>query len=168
MFVLFNTNLKAQSIVVKPANDNPIKNRFYTGGNFSLAFGSVTFIDISPLVGYKITEEWHVGTGASYMYLKYNDYLYGINIYGGRIFTSYYILENLFLHVEEEWLSLGTDNEESKIDRIDIYSTLVGGGYSQRMGSSSAFNILILYNLNETELSPYPNPVIRMGFVAGL
>ena len=165
IFLFFNSYSPAQSIVVKETTDNKIKNRIFTGGNFSLAFGSATYIDISPLVGYKVTEEWHVGTGVTYMYYKPNGYPFGYNVYGGRVFTSYYILENLFLHTEEEWLSVGTDYEESDKNRIDIFSTLVGGGYSQLVGSSSAFNLLIFFEAYATKsMTRLKKPIAKRRF----
>ena len=45
--------------------------KFYWGGNLGLMFGTYTIIDISPEVGYKVTERFHVGTGLTYTYYKY-------------------------------------------------------------------------------------------------
>jgi hypothetical protein len=47
-------------------------------------------------------------------------------------------------------------------------SFFVGGGYNQRIGGNTAMYIMILWNLNDTPNSPYVNPIIRVGFSAGL
>jgi hypothetical protein len=95
-----------------PADASPLKNRFFFGGSLGLQFGSATYIDVSPLVGYKITPKLHAGVGLTYIYYKvkdsYYNYAYETSIYGGRVFGRYYILDNLFGHAEFEiliWMS---------------------------------------------------------------
>jgi hypothetical protein len=44
----------------------------------------------------------------------------------------------------------------------------VGGGYRQNLGEHVALQVAILYNLNQTRLSPYNNPFFSIGIVGGL
>jgi len=64
--------------------------RIYIGGNFGLQFGNYTIVDLSPQIGYRITDRLTSGIGITYMYLKYTDPVYNFsyktNIYGGSIF----------------------------------------------------------------------------------
>ena len=71
------------------------------GGSFSNNGGS---FEISPLVGYKVTENFHVGSRLTYIYSKYYGKSY--NDYGGSLFARYRFLDFLFGHVEYEVLSV--------------------------------------------------------------
>lgn len=133
------------------------------GGSFSSGGGS---FEISPMVGYKITEDFHVGSRVTYIYSKYNSTSY--NDYGGSLFARHRFLKMLFAHVEYEVLSVDYSNYGGEKYRMTISSLFVGGGLYQSMGGRGFATIAILYNVLETEYSPYTNPVIRIGFGVGL
>lgn len=160
-------SVKAQE---RPKEKVPFGQRLVFGGNIGLQFGNYTFVDISPLVGYKVTDQLIMGLGATYIYYSVDDfqYKYSTNIFGGRTFTKYYLMENLFAHVEYEILNMEVvDDLTYKLVRTNIPSLFVGGGYRQMMGERSAFELLLLYNLMEERNSPYQNPIVRAGFVFG-
>ncbi|MBK8341129.1 MAG: hypothetical protein IPK99_14545 [Flavobacteriales bacterium] len=64
----------------------------------------MTNIAIEPMVGYKITKNGKLsaGIGISYQYFRDNRYTpaFETSVYGGRIFTRYRIIEQLFAHAE--------------------------------------------------------------------
>ena len=141
--------------------------RTYFGGSFSLQFGTYTFIDISPLMGYRFTDRFSSGLGATYRYIKDNNFRIESNIYGGRIFSRYLITENILAHGEYETLNWQFyDPNVDAIIRDWVPGLLIGGGFQQHIGERSGFQILILYNLIYDSLrSPYNEPyVIRVGF----
>lgn len=153
--------------------------RIFFGGGLGLQFGTITLIDISPVVGYRVTEKLETGIGLTYKFYKYNDY-YSLgsdlktNIIGGSVFARYHILENLFAHVEYESLHYrydeyyGSGSSITFDQRTAIYNSIfVGGGYRQRISSGSYFFIMALWNLNDGAYSPYSNPVLRMGVMIG-
>lgn len=151
-------------------NNIPWKQKIIFGGNLGLQFGGETRIDLSPEIGYKITENLIAGVGVSYQYYKSKLYNYSTSLYGGKVFSRYYIMKNVFGHAEFETLSLESDVFDPKgihgdVDRFWIQSLLVGGGYKQPIGQNSALIITVLWNLNDTPDSPYSNPIIRIGFV---
>ena len=155
---------------------SPLMDRLFFGGSLGLQFGSATYIDVSPMIGYKLTEKFHIGTGFTYIYYKYKDsyynYSYETSIYGGRVFGRYYILENLFAHTEIEMLNMEVpayDISTGYYDyvRDNITSVMVGGGYAQSLGGTAALYIMVLWNLTEEQYSPYSNPIFRIGFSAG-
>lgn len=142
--------------------------RVIVGGGFGLQFGTVTLVEVSPTIGYLITDNLLAGIGGRYIYYEEN-YLgssYQTNIYGGNAFTQYFFTENLLGHVEYEMLNLESGFAEA--NRINISSLFVGGGYRSSLGGNSFASILVLYNLNDDINSPYTNPVIRIGFGFGL
>lgn len=132
------------------------------GGSFSNNGGS---FEISPLVGYKVTPDFHVGTRLTYIYSKYYGKSY--NDYGGSLFARYRFMKFLFAHVEYEVLSVQYIDYNNEDVRRTINSLFVGGGLYQSVGGRGFATIAILYNVLETEYSPYSNPVIRIGFGVG-
>lgn len=152
--------------------------RLFTGGNLGLQFGTETIVDLSPIIGYKVTDKFVTGIGLKYQYYryKYNKQTpaFETSTYGGSIFSRYYILDNIYIHAEYEVLNLATiymypnTGYVFEGDRIWIGSLLAGAGYRQSIGGRSSFNIMILYNFNETIYTPYTNPVIRVGINLGI
>jgi hypothetical protein len=150
---------------------NPPKERFidrlFTGGNLGAQFGTVTFVDVSPLLGYRITDKISAGIGATYQYYHYKDKFYDFetNVYGGRGFGRYLFTDYLFGHAEYEYLNL--EAFDFKRRRVDVGSLLAGGGYIQRIGNNAFLVAMILYNFTESVYTPYSNPIIRIGFNIG-
>lgn len=149
--------------------------RITFGGNFGASFGSVTYVDISPLVGYRITDRWIAGVGISYIYYrqKYTfssgaTQLYQTSLYGGRLFTQFNILPNVFLHGELEALNFDYYDFLTATNGRAWYTTpMIGAGYSQPIGARSSFRVMALYAFGtDNPKSPYyQNPLIfRVGF----
>lgn len=139
------------------------KKRAYLMGGFGLNFGNVTAVNLSPVLAYRFTGKIHGGVGINYTYYSNLLMKYSTNIYGGSIFTRFFILENLFAHSEYEKLYLRW-SDGYNYDLTNIY---LGGGYNQRLGGNAFASILILYNLNDSPYSPYSNPIIRAGIGMG-
>lgn len=143
------------------------KSKLYTGGNMGAQFGNSTFIDISPILGYRFTEDFSAGIGTTYRYLRYNDgrNLYKNNILGGRVFGRYNVFDNLFVYSEYEvlnsdWAQYGK--------RINVENLLAGLGYTQFLGERASVSIMGLWNFYYSPFPIYNNPIIRMGFNIGL
>ena len=150
-----------------PANATPpfwSWDRVYYGGGLGGGFSSgITFINFNPQVGYKITERFSVGLGGTYMYFSEPGYIPD-NIYGGDVFSRFFLTKSLFLHAEFEELN-GQFNPYS-LDRYFINDVWVGGGIRQRAGNTS-INIMILFNLVDNQYSPFSNPEIMGGVGIG-
>lgn len=163
--------------------DNPpIKERLFYGGNFGLQFGSVTDIDISPVIGIWLLPRVNVAAGPKYRYYK-DPYSDGTGIFGGRAYTEFMVLQDLnniiplglnfgfFLHAEYEILSLESSfwkyNHES--GRILRNTGLAGIGISQPIGRRSSINIMILWTLNDSfndlMYDLYGSPEVRFSVI---
>lgn len=153
------------------SSKNFTDNLFF-GGNFGLQFGSQTYIELAPLIGYKITERLSAGLGLKYIYYKikdnYSTLNYSTNSYGGGPFARFTLFEGLFLHGEYEILNLEVPDLYNNLIRENITSVFLGGGYRQMIGDRSSIDFLLLYNINDNRNSPYVNPVIRIGFGFGI
>lgn len=171
--ITFLQTLNAQVNTENTRPEYNLKSHLYFGGGFGLQFGYMTLIEVSPLVGYNITPKFSVGLSPTYKFYKYNDY-YGqnldlkTNVWGGSIFSRYYIFESVFAHVEYESLLYNTQTPGFPETKQQYNSFFVGGGYNQRIGGNSGMYIMVLWNLNDTPDSPYINPIIRVGFSVGL
>jgi hypothetical protein len=146
-----------------------ILDKMFIGGNFGLQFGSFTYVEVSPLVGYQINDRISAGVGVTYEYFHYKTSYYNLktNVYGGRVFGRYRFTENLFGHVEYEYLNLEAFDFYPR-RRVGVDGILGGGGYMQRFGRNSSMVAMILYNFTQSVYTPYNNPVIRVGVYWGL
>lgn len=140
--------------------------RLVVGGDIGLNFGTITFVNLSPTIGYKITDKYIAGLGPVYIYFRDNINHYNYNIYGGCIYNRYYLFDFLFLHGEYQPLN-GPFNPFNFEQRIWINNLWVGGGLRQTAGNASLF-IMCLFNVNESDLSYPRSPWIRGGIAFGL
>lgn len=146
------------------------KEKLIYGGNFSLFFDrNGSFIDISPLIGVKLTSKLSVSVGPVYNYFSVSNssYRYSTSIYGARSQAMYFILPQLFAQVGVDVLNRNNPFVSDPNSRVNIQNYWVGGGYRQNVNEAIAFQASILYNLNQTRLSPYTNPFFSVGFVVG-
>ena len=164
----YNAIAQDSSMIRKHPPKERFLDKFFVGGNLGFQFGTVTFVDVSPLVGYKFSDKISAGIGATYQYYHYKDKYYDFqtNVYGGRVFGRYFFTDYVFGHAEFEYLNLEAFDFQRK--RVDVTSVLAGGGYIQRFGNHSGIYAMILYNFTESVYTPYTNPIIRVGVNIGL
>ncbi len=151
-----------------------LKDKLFFGGDFGLSFGAVTYIELSPAIGYRLTDKLSAGVGVIYKYISsknyYSTYSFSTSIYGGKMFANYMVTNNFFPHVEFEVLSL----EHKYFDFLGNYpddgrylyeSLFVGAGYRYPIGKNSYITTVLLYNINHSSNSFYPSPYVwRLGF----
>ena len=169
LFVIFNT--LAQDIETAPFESVPdepkptLKERVYFGGNLGAQFGNYTMINVAPLVGFKINQKWSVGSQITYSYIKINNLSFQDHIYGGSLFTRYFIFKNFFAHTEYEALN---GNWKGTGERFNVNSLFVGGGYLYKFSNRAGLGISAIFNVLPSTYSPYRNPIINAGFTFGL
>ena len=155
----------------------PLKERLFFGGSFGLQLGTITDIQVSPVVGLWVLPRLAFAAGPDYRF--YKDPVDRTDIYGGSAYSQFVVIQDFnnlipagvhagfFLHLEDELLSL-----ESRIwkdppytsDRFFINTLLAGAGISQQIGRRAAFNLMFLWPLNEPLYDIYSNPEIRVTF----
>lgn len=178
VLILLMLNCLAQDTtsVPTPAPDHPhrvpFKERLFFGGNLGLYFGSLTYINVSPTIGYRFSERLGAGLGPAYSYYsdkRDKNYTYTTNTYGGRLFGQYLITDQLMAYSEYEMINVEVPNLLfTRLVRKNISSLFVGGGYLQRFGSgNSGISLMILYNVLESDYQIYENPIIRTGINIG-
>jgi hypothetical protein len=154
------------------------KERLFFGGNLGLQFGTITDIQVSPVIGYWVLPRVAVAVGPTYRYYKYHDD--ETAIYGAKSYLQFTVIQDLrsvipmgghtgiFLHLEDELLSLNSyywkwPNPFTS-ERFYLNTFLVGGGLSQHLGRRSALNFMVLWPaINPYDI--YSNPEIRISFI---
>ena len=163
-----------------PNRPQTIMDKIRLGGSFGLSVGTITNINISPMIGLQLTPKLTLGTGLIYQYYKstFPGFNYQNNIFGGRVFGLYNISNGINAHVEYEAVSQKyLDINDGRYKPTLLNSFLVGGTYSQPTGGRlvRAINLSVLYNLSYNSqvnptaplqnISPYGSPlVIRLSF----
>jgi hypothetical protein len=172
--------LSSESIIYgqRRSNETPsLRERIFFGGNIGLGFGTQqTYIDLSPVIGFWILPRLNVAIGPKYEF--YKEYYYRSNIYGGRVYSQFVVVQDLntvipiglnlgiFLDVEEELYSLKQsfdDGTQAYSDNYFVHTPLIGAGISQPIGQRASFNFMVLWALYD-KYDIYPDPVMRISF----
>jgi len=128
-----------------------------------------------------------VGLGPHYIYssqkaspsypYSYESHSFGLKGFGrfslitnAEEFLPIKLFNDLFVHVEYEALSMknaysappGSPDQ----GRYFYHAILLGGGFNQRVGMYNSVSMTVLWDINRTSLSPYSNPIFRVGFNA--
>jgi len=159
------------------------KGKFFLTPEFWLSFGSTTYIEVAPLLGYHVMDRLVVGLGPHYIYQSvkatpYHPNAYDTHVFGLKGFARFFLFtdveqflpinlfSDLFIHLEYEGMSLEKNIYYQAGDqgRFIYHSFLVGGGFNQRIGMYNSVSFMVLWDINESSYSPYSNPVFRLGF----
>ena len=152
----------------------PVSERLFFGGSFGLQFGTITYIDVSPIIGLWILPKVAIAGGPNFTYYKNKYYDEEIIIYGGRLYTQYLLLENInnvlpiglntgiFLHLENELSHYKIISPSS--ENFFANNVLLGGGIRQPVGTRSFLNLTVLWTIHDSGYSIRNNPEIRVSF----
>lgn len=164
-----------------------ITDRLWYGADVTLNFGSFNgtsgFVwGLSPMVGYKITDDFSAGPKISFLnnIQKSNNgggqdlTLNTIN-YGGGIWTRHKIFQNYFVHGEFEFINeefglvsggrFLTDPQTNKVQTIRETNAhyYLGGGYGGSGGQGFGFTATILWDFSQEFTSQSIPIVYRLG-----
>lgn len=174
-------SLRAQENVRLQEDITDRRGKLFLIPEFWLSFGSSTYIEVAPMLGYHVSDRLIVGLGPHYIYQSvkatpYNPYSYTTHIFGLKGFARFALITHaeeflpiklfneLFVHVEYEGMSIENDYNVPDSNR-NIYNLfLVGAGFNQRLGMYNSASFMVLWDINETSRSPYSNPIFRIGF----
>lgn len=163
LFLIVNTSLsqaREDDIEDPGMSGKRFVDRLYTGGNIGLSFGTFTYVDVSPILGYRITRDFSAGIGLKYVYLAFNGTPRStLSMYGGSVFARYLFLQNFLAHTELETVNLPVQSAfTGEVKREWVPVGLIGGGYRQSIGGSSYIQFMLLYDVIGDPRSPYVSP----------
>lgn len=172
LFALYQTST-AQVYFEEESDSLTLRDRLYFGGNLSLnVFSQNKFIDVSPIVGYMIDNNWSAGGGLTYQYISRefraipsgDRFTISSSVYGGRAFVRRNITETYFAYSEFESLNaeFGVGNANSQ--REWVPGLFIGAGTFQQFFRKGGINLMILYNvLHDNLRSPYNSALVFRG-----
>ncbi|MBP9080370.1 MAG: hypothetical protein KBF80_08975 [Flavobacteriales bacterium] len=152
----------------------PFKDRIWFGGGIGLSFGTVTVVQIDPVLGYYLEKnrKLSVGLGPSYSYLQDNRFAppFEMSTYGYRLFSRWRAIEQAYLHAE--FLHMNMEpyfNHGFEHGRIWVPHLLVGAGYVQPIGGRSSFYLQVLFEVLQDPNSYYvgQGPILSGGVGIG-
>lgn len=143
-----------------------ITDRLYFGGGGGFGGGTsagvrYTYFSVVPIIGYKVTDQFSVGTGITYQRYNYPDFHYTRVQYGASPFLRYNF-DQLFLQTEYNYINAPNfDNTR----RAYYNRLLIGAGYRAPIGQRSAINAMALYDVLYKQPSVFASPwVFRVFF----
>lgn len=143
------------------------------GGSFGAYFGSTSSqLQISPMVGYKVTDNLMAGIGGNYIYYAFSTNYghYSTTIYGPTVFAQYKIYRGFFALAEYNLLSIEVPNSlpPYEVSRQWISAVPVGVGYYNG-GDLRGMYFAALYDLVNNQYSPFSTGfgafTFRIGFM---
>ncbi len=175
LFLLYSYSVSAQDYVAEDSTGTKkstfdLENRLYLGGNITLNFGTFTVLGANPSLGLRVTDNFSVGLGATYMYYRQQGYS-AQSFYGGNVFLKQILFDVAFLQTEYHLMNVeafGSGPDYHAGDRILIPIWYVGGGYRQHLGENTYASIKILFDLIDHQESRFQNPYISGGISIGL
>ncbi len=159
-------------------NRPPLRERLFFGGGFGLQFGSITNIEVSPIIGVRVLPRLAIAGGPTFQYFA--DEFGEMTIYGGKGYIQFTLIQSLdniiplglntgiHLHGEYEGLSLDealVSTTPGETGRVYSGAFLGGVTISQPTGRRSSMNLSFLWVLTSTGYQIYDNPEIRISFV---
>jgi hypothetical protein len=159
----------AEQKKTKARKNSDWKKKLTYGGNFQAQFGTVTFIYLSPTIGYTPFKNFNFGVGFIYNYMSADYGQYGKfsqSIYGGHSYARYFVTPNIFLQAQyDKLLQPDYYNINNRNSKVWVDYAMLGAGYSQPLGDNFSFYTSLMYNLTYQRLSIYPSPyVFQLGF----
>lgn len=172
--------LASNQLHAQRADDSALRNPLWYGGGFTLGFQGGTFsslfnFGVSPMVGYRLFDEFSVGTRVSLLYTIYTEKNTGgpnesispisweVGVFSRYKFNGAPIFAHVELSVENQAFPI-RNNGELATGRVELGNTYIGGGYTS--GGRIAYEILALYNVNQRDVFiANSNPIeFRIGF----
>lgn len=135
-----------------------IKQRTYVGGEFSILFGTATYLYIAPMVGYDLVpQKFSVGLSTMYQYYREQTIFgsFSSHAYGGGLFVRYRPWRPLLLQTEFDVYNTN-DFTQSSLPRVNVPVFMAGGGYAGSMGDRAYYQIMLMYDFIDDVNNPLP------------
>ena len=147
--------------VEKKANSNlyAIKQNTYVGTSLNLSIGNLTFIYISPQIGYDFHDQFSIGLQGLYQFTRFRiapNAFYTLNSYGGGVFARFRPIENICF--ETSFNLYNTDQVFPSLtgERVIAKSLLFGLGYTRPIGDKAYTFFNLYYNFIDDLNMPEP------------
>jgi len=147
--------------------------RFFFGGGVGASFGTVDYVEVSPMVGFRVVPRFDVGFQPFYRWSDDGRYSPSIETsdYGASVFARFRIIAGFFAETDYQVTSFEFPNGTGGTDRDTYDAFLLGGGYFFGFGNHVGFYTSVLYDLSYDDndpFIPYDSPVrVQVGVSVG-
>ncbi len=149
----------------KPAN------RVYYGGTVGFTFGNYFSLRFMPMVGYKVSPKLSAGMKLGYEYVQDKRYSKTVTThnYGGSVFGRFRLVPQMYLHAEYAYISYEYSISNQATTRDWVPFLFLGGGLVQSVGKNSFAYVEVLFDVLQSDKSPYKDwdPWISFGVSVG-
>lgn len=147
--------------------------QLFYGGGIGLAFGDIRYVELSPMVGWRFTQQF--GVGGSLMYRWREDTRWpdspSYNDWGGTLFARYRLPGPLFLQGEYDYTNYEYQVTRTTTEHKGYSAFLAGFGYGGSIGRGAGAYFLVLYDFaydSDDPYQPYSSPwIVRVGVSVG-
>jgi len=156
----------------KPAKHSG-PSKWFAGGGFGLAFGTVDYITVAPMIGYHVIPRFDVGTQLYYSWVDDGRYSPSVetNDYGATLFARFRVFRQFFLEADYQYTNYEYVTGIGTTDRANYDAFLAGGGYGIPIGGRASFYVSALYDFSYNDndvFLPYDSPWrIQVGAMVG-
>jgi hypothetical protein len=150
--------------------------RIRIGTNLGFQFGTFTYIDISPTIGYMvIPDRLELGGGPIFIYERYKfspTYKFSAFVYGPDIYARGYIWKGLYLESRYDLVNKPSVDDFNR--KLWVSHLLLGAGYAAQMGKIGFFNVSAVFNVLNSRESIYRGTfgdfplILNFGFAFGI
>lgn len=152
-------------------------NNLRIGGSFGLQFGTYTYVNVSPTIGYLMAKKrLELGGGPILIYQRYrysSNYAVSFFVYGADVYAKGYLYKGLYLEARFDPVNKPSYFDLNK--RLWVHHLLLGAGYAAPIGKIGSFYISLLYNVLDNDESIYQGTfsdelplILNMGFGFGV
>jgi hypothetical protein len=148
---------------------SPVLKRFFFGGGVGASFGDVDYIEVAPLVGFKVLPRFDLGVQPFYRWV--DDGSVTTSDYGVTLFARVRVIAGFFVEGDYQGTSYEYPNAGGGTTRDTYNAFLAGGGYAFPLGGHVGFYVSALYDFsydgNDVN-RPYDSPVrVQVGVSVG-
>jgi hypothetical protein len=152
---------------------SPVLKRFFFGGGVGASFGDVDYIEVAPLVGFKVLPRFDLGLQPFYRWIDDGRYSPSVTTsdYGATLFARVRVIAGFFVEGDYQFTSYEYPNAGGGTTRDTYNAFLAGGGYAIPLGGHVGFYVSALYDFSYdgNDINrPYDSPVrVQVGVAVG-
>jgi len=141
-----------------------IGSRFFFGGGVGASFGTIDYVEIAPLVGFRVVPRFDLGLQPFYRWTDDGRYSPSISTtdYGANIFARVRIVQGFFGEADYQHTNYEYPNSAGGTTRDTYNAFLAGGGYTVPLGKNAGLYFSALYDFTydgNDPNRPYDSPV---------
>jgi hypothetical protein len=141
----------------EPEPKSSVMQRLYFGGGVGLGFGTVDYVEVAPLVGFRVIPRLELGFQPFYQWTDDGRYSPSVSTtdYGARLFARVPIWRGLFAEGDYEYTNYEYPTAPGLTARDTYNAFLAGGGYYFGVGGKVGMYASALYDFSYDDNDPF-------------